>query len=98
MPALNSFIHSWDRSFTVGDDSFMVNCADAVTDDRPIRAAAKQAARNFICLSLARRCHRPRISMTLVFQYCPFGSRPKVCWPYIADTASQFRLICELAA
>ena len=31
-------------------------------------------------------------------QYCPFGSRPKACWPYIVPTASQFRLTWRATA
>jgi hypothetical protein len=31
-------------------------------------------------------------------QYCPRGSNPKTCCPYMADTESQLRLMWELAA
>src|SRR5450759_2206190 len=38
-PALNAFIHSWGASFTVGDDSFMVNCCALAAPVKKITAA-----------------------------------------------------------
>src|SRR3954452_22459062 len=53
---------------------------------RPIAHRAAQAA------ALDVHSHLPSA------QYCPFGSRPKACWPYIVPTASQFRLTWRATA
>ncbi len=49
MPALNSFAHSWLRSFTVGDEIFMVwVCACAAVTDKSAAAPIAKLRITFI--------------------------------------------------
>src|SRR5262249_29413172 len=80
-------------------------------DDRGKRAAGKFLAIAAVAhprpgrIGLGRVAHRSAETAAgdlghspLLFQYCPFGSRPKTCCPYIVPTASQLRLTWRVTA